>query len=78
MFFKQPQYEGSDVTHSLENRTGKYSEVKSLITLLEPLDKTSDQIKSKVSLDFNLPEPVNSLSKMSLGWFYCYLQHKKS
>jgi len=78
IFFKQPQYEGSDATHSLENRTRKYSEVRSLVTLPEPLDKTSNQIKSKPSLDFNLPEAVNSLSKTSLDWFYCYLQHKKS
>ena len=75
MLFKQPQYEGSDVTHSLEDRIGKYSEFRSLITLLEPLDKTSDQIKSELNLDFNLTEPVNSLE---FGLVLLSLQHKKS
>lgn len=77
MLFKQPQYEGSDVNHSLEDRTEKYSEIRSLIILLEALDKISEQITSKLSLDFNLPEPVNSLSKMS-GLVLLLLATKKA
>lgn len=48
-----------------------------MITLLEALDKISEQITSKLSLDFNLPKPVNPLSKMS-GLVLLLLATKKA